>query len=244
MLLDYGLEGYGLYWYCIELITGKVDATNLNFHLEHDSRIIAKNTGSTTQRVEEMMRYFVKIGLFESSEGIITCLKIAKRLDSSMTSNIGMRKMITSIKQGSSGCVMTVADCVRPEEKRREENRIDNKDILSGKPDIVSQDVSSVIDYLNRITGSSYKASTRSHAQHISGRLSDGHSVDDLKRVIDEKAAEWLHDKNMCLYLRPQTLFSASKFQGYLRQANTEKTRQHDARFVSKPSSDIPEGFR
>ena len=65
VLIDYGLEGYGLYWYCIELITSKVSSDNITFTLEHDARVIAKNTGSTAQKVEEMMRYFVEIGLDE-----------------------------------------------------------------------------------------------------------------------------------------------------------------------------------
>jgi len=59
LLLDYGLEGYGLYWYCLELIVNKVDVGNVTFRLEHDSRIIARNTGSTVQRVEEMMHLTV-----------------------------------------------------------------------------------------------------------------------------------------------------------------------------------------
>jgi len=98
VLLDYGLEGYGLYWYCIELIAGKVDANNITFELEHDARVIARNTGSTPQKVEEMMRYFVNIGLFENSNNTITCLKLAKRLTQSMTSNPQMREIIKNFK--------------------------------------------------------------------------------------------------------------------------------------------------
>ena len=94
VLLDYGLEGYGLYWYCLELIASKVDREKVTFELEHDARVIARNTGSTPQKVEEMMRYFVSIGLFENADGIISCLKMAKRLDKSMTSNTEMRKII------------------------------------------------------------------------------------------------------------------------------------------------------
>ena len=60
VLLDYGLEGYGLYWYCIELIAQRVNNNNLTFELEHDTRIIARNTGSTPQKVEEMMKTFIR----------------------------------------------------------------------------------------------------------------------------------------------------------------------------------------
>lgn len=122
VLLDYGLEGYGLYWYCIELIAGKVDVDNLTFQLEHDARIIARNTGSTPQKVEEMMKYFVKIGLFECSENVISCFKMAKRLDKSMTSNPMMREMIDKIKSDSHDVVMMIPDSVMQDKTRLDKN--------------------------------------------------------------------------------------------------------------------------
>ncbi len=97
VLLDYGLEGYGLYWYCIELIASKVDKDNITFELEHDARIIARNVGSSAQKVTEIMKYFVELGLFECSNNVITCLKLAKRLDKSMTSNPQMRGIIAGL---------------------------------------------------------------------------------------------------------------------------------------------------
>jgi len=120
VLLDYGLEGYGLYWYCIELIAGKVDKDNITFELEHDARIIARNVGSTAQKVEEIMRYFVKTGLFEDANGVITCLKIARRLDQSMTSNRQMREIIENLKSHDS--VMTQSAKPMQDEIRGEEN--------------------------------------------------------------------------------------------------------------------------
>lgn len=98
VLLDYGLEGYGLYWYCIELIVDRVSADNITFELKHDARVIARNTGSTPQKVEEMMKRFVDLGLFENDNGAITCMKVAKRLMTSATSNPQMRLMIQNIK--------------------------------------------------------------------------------------------------------------------------------------------------
>lgn len=111
VLLDYGLEGYGLYWYCLELIVGKIDVDNITFELEHDARIIARNTGSTAQKVEEMMRYFVAQGLFESgATGSVTCLKLAKRLDKSMTSNPKMRELIDKIRGKNHDAIMISHD--------------------------------------------------------------------------------------------------------------------------------------
>lgn len=81
VLLDYGLEGYGLYWYCLELVAMGVDKQSLTFELEHDARVIARMAGSTPQRVEEMMRRFIELGLFEGNASMITCLSLAKRCD-------------------------------------------------------------------------------------------------------------------------------------------------------------------
>lgn len=133
VLLDYGLEGYGLYWYCLELIVGKIDVDNITFELEHDARIIARNTGSTAQKVEEMMRYFVSQGLFESGDqGRVTCLKLAKRLDKSMTSNHKMRELIDKIRGKSHDVIMIShddsminPDAVMQDKIRRDKNRED-----------------------------------------------------------------------------------------------------------------------
>ncbi|MCP5005773.1 MAG: hypothetical protein GY941_17825 [Planctomycetes bacterium] len=81
------------------------------------------------------------------------------------------------------------------------------------------KNVKEVIAHLNLVVNAKYKHTTKSHYQNISARLDDGYSVDDLKLVINSKANEWLNDKTMAQYLRPSTLFQASKFQGYLTSA-------------------------
>lgn len=77
----YGMEGYGLYWYCLELIAKNVETHNLSFILEEDSELISLETGIHHERVEEMMRYMVDLQLFEQSGGFISCLKMATRTD-------------------------------------------------------------------------------------------------------------------------------------------------------------------
>ena len=214
-----------------------MDADNITFSLEHDARIIARNTGSTPQKVEEMMRYFVKVGLFENADGVITCLKMARRLDQSMTSNKAMRAIIDQIKAKPSNdqlispiepdeshdSIIENHDLVMQEEIRLEEIRQEeiiekNKDPMS-KPAVIDDRVKRVIELLNSITGSKYRASTAIHAKNISGRLGDGHSVDDLMAVVRFKCQEWLHYPKMAQYLRPETLFQAGKFNGYLTAA-------------------------
>lgn len=131
VLLDYGLEGYGLYWYCLELIVSKVDKDNVTFELEHDCRMIAKNTGSTVQKVQEMMQSMVRLGLFEQSEGAITCLKVAKRLNQSMTSNPKMREILSNInkleaKSAKCTTIMMESENVMQDKSTLDNNTVDN----------------------------------------------------------------------------------------------------------------------
>lgn len=79
--LKYGMQGYGLYWYCLELIARGVEKHRLTFELEHDSELIAADTGINRDLVEDMMRYMAEIGLFECANGLVTCLKMASRTD-------------------------------------------------------------------------------------------------------------------------------------------------------------------
>jgi len=117
--MRYGMEGYGLYWYCLEIIADNVDQNNYTFELTHDAEIIAFDTGIHKDQVQETMRYMVELELFESSNGIITCLKMAKRLDQSMTSNPNLRKIIKNNHDG----VMTLSGQNRIEENRIEESK-------------------------------------------------------------------------------------------------------------------------
>jgi len=131
LMLDYGAAGYGLYWYCVELIAQGVDKNNVTFELEHDARIIARNLNLTVAETTNMMKKMVELNLFSFSENNkLACYALAKRLDQSMTSNPEMRKLISNIKDNHDG-VMTESCCshdlVKTEEKRREEKRRDNE---------------------------------------------------------------------------------------------------------------------
>lgn len=93
-------------------------------------------------------------------------------------------------------------------------NNINRINTLSGNPTAYSY--KDVIDYLNQQTGKNYKSTTKKNQTVIRARTDEGFSLDDFKRVIDNKVAEW-KGTNMEKYLRPETLFG-TKFEGYLNQ--------------------------
>lgn len=122
VLIKYGATGYGLYWYCLEQICADLEP-KLTFDLQHDSEILAHELRIDTLKVEEMMHYFVNIGLFEGIDGVITCLKLANHLGDNLTRNPALKTIIKSAKS------QTVSDSLRlsqQEERRGEEKRGEN----------------------------------------------------------------------------------------------------------------------
>lgn len=124
------------------MIAGDISDCNVTFQLEHDAEIIADNLKikstpgcSAIDKVNEIMKFIVDLELFEEQNNLIYCFKLAKRLDSSMTSNREMRQIIQATRE-SQDIVMTSADTVmtespfimqdeiRLDEKRRDKKRV------------------------------------------------------------------------------------------------------------------------
>lgn len=76
--------------------------------------------------------------------------------------------------------------------------------------------VQDVISYLNEKVGTSYRPSTRKTRDLIKARQKENFTLDDFKKVINKKTAEW-KGTDMEKYLRPETLFG-TKFESYLNQ--------------------------
>lgn len=115
-----------------------------------------------------------------------------------------------------------------------QEPETNNKDLLSASADAVA-----VLTYMNEVCGSKFKHTTKSHIENINARLND-YTVEDCKLVIDKKFSEWGGDDRMASYLRPQTLFSAGKFDGYLMAAKaSHNTSKHDLSSITYTSGKL-----
>ena len=131
LLRRYGADGYGLYFYCIEIIAGSLDGENITFELEDDAETLGYELKIDSLRVEEIMRYMIELKLFESSGNTITCLKIAKQIDPQYTRNPQLKAIINAAKldQLSLESLKTVSgrsqDCPEPDKTRLDKIRLD-----------------------------------------------------------------------------------------------------------------------
>ena len=82
-----------------------------------------------------------------------------------------------------------------------------------------------IINYLNFKAGTNYRSNTNKTKSLIKARFNEGFTAKEFKIVIDKKCLEWLNNKDMNKYLRPETLFG-TKFEGYLNQKITITTKE------------------
>lgn len=95
--------------------------------------------------------------------------------------------------------------------------------------------VKEVIDYLNQKAGTKYRSTTAATKRLVGARLKEGFTVDDCKKVIDNKVTDWLNDEKMKNYLRPNTLFQASKFESYLNETPKKNWQQQEDERYKNP---------
>jgi uncharacterized phage protein (TIGR02220 family) len=94
-----------------------------------------------------------------------------------------------------------------------------------------------ILAYLNEkaskrfcLTGERAKRSLK----FIESRLKSGATVEEAKKVIDVKTSQWFKNPEMRSYLRPETLFNATKFESYVCEA-FEKTEPTEMKVYFQP---------
>ena len=107
-------------------------------------------------------------------------------------------------------------------------NPIRNTEIPADEPkenkSKYSAECEEIISYLNSKAGTHYR-NVDSNRKLITARMKEGYTVEDFKTVIDKKCDEW-KGTDMQQFIRPVTLFQASKFENYL-NAPVKKKQQN-----------------
>jgi predicted phage replisome organizer/uncharacterized phage protein (TIGR02220 family) len=87
-----------------------------------------------------------------------------------------------------------------------------------------------IITYLNEQAKTNFKSSTPKTRDFIKARWNEGFTLEDFKQVINKKVTEWINDKEMCKYLRPETLFG-TKFESYLNQKEVKPNENNKSNY-------------
>jgi len=110
------------------------------------------------------------------------------------------------------------------QEQEQEQEQEQDKILMSGEPDIdslnhepksIKAQAIQVLNFLNQKTDRAYRP-VDANLKLIIARLRSGATVMDCRQVIAKKTREWGPDLKMAEFLRPATLFNATKFEQYM----------------------------
>lgn len=174
---------------------------------------ISKETGIQESKVERLLSYFKTEHQIEQQTTnkyrLIHVINYEKYQDVEQQDEQQMNNKRTTNEQQ-----MNTDNNAKNVKNEKNDNKRPKRGAV-GEPDVVCLEV---ISYLNLKAGKHFNASSPSSASFVHGRISEGFTVEDFKKVIDIKVSKWKDDPKMDAFLRPQTLFSPSHFEAYLNE--------------------------
>ena len=183
----------------------------------YNEQMLASLTDTNVDIVRSAMKLFQELGMIRILEdGTIFMPEVPRLTGKESESAERVRLFREREKQEALQCNSDVTKCNDNKEKEKEEEKQrteNNKQEQFPYAEIIA--------YLNEKTSSRYR-STDSTKKLIRARLEEGFTKEDFFTVIDNKVKTW-KGTEWEKFLRPETLFCASKFQGYLNEKPVEK---------------------
>ena len=192
----------------------------------YNEQMLASLTGTNIDIVRSAMKLFQELGMIRILEdGTIFMPEVPRLTGKESESAERVRAFRERKRQELLNCNGDVTGCndnkEKEEEKEEEKQRTENKE--QQEEDLPYAEI---ISYLNEKTSSRYR-NTESTKKLIRARIKEGFTKDDFITVIDNKVKTW-KGTEWEKYLRPQTLFNATKFQGYLNEKGFSKQQGND----------------
>ncbi len=226
MEVKYGPTGYALYFKCLERIYRQGGPISIQGVFRP---IMSSKLRISEQELDAMIQFAIQIDLlYMEPDGSLMSEGAKKRLQFIEKGRESDRNRVTG-----SIPVSYPADNQgkRGERKGKEIKGKENKEEGQAYGSAVC---SRILDYLNLKAGKAFRLG-KAHQTIIEARLKEGFSEEDCKRVIEIKSAEWREDPKMEQFLRPLTLFQASKMDGYLNQKLKGTAHANGSADSSKP---------
>jgi len=187
----------------------------------YNEQMLASLTGTNIDIVRSAMKLFQELGMIRILEdGTIFMPEVPRLTGKESESAERVRAFRERERRELLQCNSDVTECNDNKEKEEEKQRTENRE---QQEEQLPYD--EIITYLNDKCCTRYKA-TKSTKELIHARIEEGFTKDDCFTVIDNKVATW-KGTEWEKFLRPDTLFRASKFQGYLNEKPVEKRNKN-----------------
>lgn len=210
----------------LKLLCESVDHEgNLRFSTEipYNEQMLSRITDTNVDIVRTAIKIFCDLGMMEILDDGTFFMRETQKMLGFETEWAKKQRDYRARKRQEKDNVLSLSDKSKSLEIEKENNKSINT--LVEKNSTLHEEI---ISYLNEKTGKHYRANSKSTVRHINGRLKDGYTVDDFKKIIDTKTKQWLNDKRMSSYLRPETLFCAEHFESYLNECDSVKDTYYE----------------
>jgi uncharacterized phage protein (TIGR02220 family) len=226
VVAKYGMKGFGV----IVRLMMEVYRNGYFYHwTEKEQYVFSMKIVETADFVNEVVQECLKWGFFHQElydkYGILTSKGFQKRFLLAVNRRKGViikpeYDLVNEINVDNN----SVNDDINPENV--DNNTTKEKKVKESKRNKDNNVYVEILSYLNEKTGKNYSHKSEANKKLINGRMNEGRTVEDFKRVIDVKCEEWLQDEKMSQYLRPATLFSQKNFENYVNQKFKSDTNQ------------------
>lgn len=165
-------------------------------------KYLCEFTGATKPTIDKALEDLINQGLIVKKTEILNNVKFNK-----YQANLETIKNFASSKETLPGSKETLLGGGK--------ETLPNNNIINKNKNInnnICPVAIEILNYLNEKAGTHFKP-VDSNLKFINARLKD-YTADDLKRVVDLKVKDW-KGTQMQQYLRPETLFNATKFETY-----------------------------
>jgi uncharacterized phage protein (TIGR02220 family) len=226
VVAKYGMKGFGV----IVRLMMEVYRNGYFYHwTEKEQYVFSMKIVETADFVNEVVQECLKWGFFHQElydkYGILTSKGFQKRFLLAVNRRKGViikpeYDLVNEVNVDNN----SVNDDINPENV--DNNTTKEKKVKESKRNKDNNVYVEILSYLNEKTGKNYSHKSEANKKLINGRMNEGRTVEDFKRVIDVKCEEWLQDEKMSQYLRPATLFSQKNFENYVNQKFKSDTNQ------------------
>jgi predicted phage replisome organizer/uncharacterized phage protein (TIGR02220 family) len=210
-------------WIKLLTLAGKCNAGGFIFLTEkipYTTEMLAHKFRRPINTVKLALETLVRLEMIEfENEGFIKVSKWSKHQNIEGLDRIREQTRLRVAKHRENQKLLTECN-VKSNVTVTQRNAID----IEEDKDIDIKIYSPVIEYLNSKCNTKYRTTAKKTKDLINARTNEGFTLEEFKKVIDNKSAEWLGTE-FEKFLRPETLFG-TKFESYLNQKNITPKQQ------------------
>ncbi len=258
-------------WIRLLAQAGKTNASGYIFlskNIPYSEEMLATLFNRPIATVRLALQTFKQFGMIEITEDQYICisnwekhqnmdgLERVRQLNAERNKKYRERKKQQQLalenKSNDSDASVTSRDDTDIEEELEEDKERDkeNNKSSSNKEDKPAPiPYKDILDYLNEKAKKNYNHQAEGHRKLIRARWNEGYTIDDFKKVIDNKVSQWLgkfdrDGKPLEQYLRPSTLFAQKHFDNYLNETvkgakNNDAIARNGAVYYSETEFDF-----